>query len=131
MPEQRSSRFSGESLLPEERLRRRADFRRCYERGHRLHGRWVSLYFLERGPESTHTRVGLTVTRRVGGAVVRQKVKRRMREIYRRWDQRRELPAYDIVMHAKPGARSADFIRLSAEIHHLLEPLIRRRSRDG
>ena len=100
MPDQLASRSVGESLGPEERLRRRADFLRCYERGRRRHGRLVIVYALERGQESTHPRLGITVTRKVGGAVVRQQIKRRIREIYRRWNERRQLAPYDILVHA-------------------------------
>jgi ribonuclease P protein component len=69
-------------------------------------------------------RLGITVTRKVGGAVVRHKIKRRIREIYRRWSQRRQLPAYDLLLHAKPRAREADFTALETEIQRLLQQLI-------
>jgi ribonuclease P protein component len=131
MPDQRTFRIVGESLLREERLRRRADFRCCYERGRRLHGRWVTLYVLERGRETALPRLGITVTRKVGGAVVRQKMKRRIREIYRRWNRRRQLPPYDIVVHVKPRAATVDFATLQTEILHLLQPLVQRELQVG
>lgn len=131
MPDQLASRSVGESLGPEERLRRRADFRRCYERGRRRHGRWVTLYVVQRGQEATSPRLGITVTRKVGGAVMRQKIKRRIREIYRRWSLRRQLPPYDIVVHVKPRAAAADFAMLQTEIHLLLQPLIQREREAG
>jgi len=124
MPNRQVSRIHGESLLPEERLRRRADFLRCYERGSRRYGRLVTLHVVERGPEAMGPRLGITVTRKVGGAVVRHKIKRRIREIYRRWSQRRQLPAYDLLLHAKPRAREADFTALETEIQRLLQQLI-------
>ena len=57
-------------------------------------------------------RLGITVTRKVGGAVVRNRVKRRLREIYRRWPDQPQLPALDIVIHAKPSAARATFWRV-------------------
>ena len=126
MPEQQASRSVGESLAPEERLRRRADFLRCYEQGHRRHGRLVTVHVLERGQEAVHPRLGITVTRKVGGAVIRQRIKRQIRETYRRWNQRRHLPPYDILVHVKPAARQADYHQLQTEIHRLLLPLVRR-----
>ena len=125
MPNQQAPRILGESLLPEERLRRRADFLRCYKRGRRQYGQLVTVYFLERGQGEVCTRLGITVTRKVGGAVVRYKIKRRIREIYRRWSQRRELAPYDILVHVKPKARQVDFTALQKEIHRLLRPLTR------
>jgi ribonuclease P protein component len=118
-------------LLPEERLRKRADFLRCYQRGRRHHGRLITLYVVHRGPSAQHARLGITVTRKVGGAVVRQRVKRRLREIYRRWEHRRELPAIDLVVHAKPKVREADFATLRSEMSDLLEPLRQSGHRPG
>ena len=131
MPRQQAPPFVGESLLPEERLRRRADFPRCYERGRRRHGRLVTIHVLERGPDAVGPRLGITVTRKVGGAVVRHRIKRRIREIYRRWNERRHLSPYDILVHVKPAAREADFHLLQTEIHRLLRPLVRRQGQVG
>jgi len=91
----------------------------------------ATLYVLERGQEAKHPRLGITVTRKVGGAVVRQRIRRRIREIYRRWSERRQLAPYDILVHVKPAASQADFITLQTEIHRLLLPLIRRERQAG
>ena len=131
MPNPQASRILGESLLPEERLRRRADFLRCYERGRRQHGRLVTLFVLERGQEAPGPRLGITVTRKVGGAVVRHRIKRRIREIYRRWSQRRQLPPYDLLVHVKPSTKQADFATLETEIQRLLRQLIPGDSQGG
>lgn len=111
-------------MLPEERLRRRADFLRCYEQGRRRHGELATIYIAEREPTATRPRLGITVTRKVGGAVVRHRVKRRIREIYRRWSKRERLAPYDIVVQARPAARGVDFQTLEAEITRLLKPLL-------
>ena len=131
MPSQQVSRGDRESLLPEERLRRRAEFLRCYGQGRRRHGRLVVLHVLQRENEAAHPRLGITVTRKVGGAVVRHKIKRRVREIYRRWGQRQQLPPYDIVIHVKPTASRADFTTLESEMHRLLQTLMSRERQAG
>ena len=125
MPVQRASHASGESLLPKERLRRRAEYQRCYQQGRRRHGPLATLHVIE--PESgvNYPRLGITVTRKVGGAVVRHRIKRQIREIYRRWDERRLLAPYDIVVHVKPAARGAEFVELQREIRRLLRPLLK------
>ena len=51
------------------------------------------------------TRLGVTVSRKIGGAVVRNAVKRRVREAFRR-NRKRLLPGHDFVVIAKPGAGS-------------------------
>ncbi len=131
MPDRRASREAGESLLPEEKLRRRADFLRCYEQGRRRHGPLATVYFLERDPGASHPRLGVTVTRKVGGAAVRHRIKRRIREIYRRWSERSQLPPCDILIHAKPAAREADFQTLRREMLRLLGSLVARDRQAG
>lgn len=114
--------------MPEERLRREAEYRRCYRQGRRRHGALVTLYFAD-NPEG-RARFGITVGRKVGKAVVRQRLKRRVRESVRRWPWRRELPAMDIVIHLKPAAATSEFRDLQQELWSLLSNLARRR-REG
>lgn len=71
-----------------------------------------------------HPRLGITATRKVGSAVVRNRLKRRVREIYRRWDKRSQLPPLDIVLHLRPTASGASFQELEREIRALCRGLI-------
>ncbi len=119
---------TGEALLPHERLLRRGDFLQCYRRGRRRHGSLVTLYFLSAEPERGYTRFGISVSRKVGGAVVRNRIKRRIRECYRRWSKRRKLPAVDLLIHVKPAAAQADFSTLRTEVLRLLGPLASQQS---
>jgi ribonuclease P protein component len=114
-----------ERLLPQERLRRRADYLRCYRTGRRRHGALAILYFVPN--QLGHPRVGITASRKVGPAVVRQRLKRRIREIYRRWHERGQLPPLDLIVHLKPGAGSSDFSAFQAELLRLLGGLVPRR----
>jgi ribonuclease P protein component len=114
-----------ESLLREDRLRRRAEYQRCYEQGRRIGGRLVTLFVVNREPDDSGPRLGVTVTRRVGNAVERHRIKRRVKEIYRRWPQRNRLPPADIVVHLKPEAREADYQTLEKDLIRLLSPLTR------
>lgn len=119
---------TGEALLPHERLRRRRDFLQCYRRGGRRQGSLVTLYFLLVEPERGYSRFGVSVSRKVGGAVVRNRTKRRIRECYRRWSARRRLPAADLLIHVEPPAAQADFSKLKEDILRLLGPLASKRS---
>jgi ribonuclease P protein component len=110
-----------ERLSAEEKIRRRADFQHCYRRGRRRHGAFATLHFVANDLE--RPRLGITVTRKVGPAVVRNRLKRRVREIYRRWSQRPGLPALDIVLHLKPAAREASFEALQQEVRELCRKL--------
>ena len=115
---------TGERLLSAERLRRRADYLRCYRTGRRRHGALAIVYFAPN--QLGHPRLGITASRKVGKAVVRQRLKRRIREIYRRWKDRGTLPPLDLVIHLKVEAGTSNFETLRAELLRLLGSLARR-----
>ncbi|HEY0781284.1 MAG TPA: ribonuclease P protein component [Thermoanaerobaculia bacterium] len=106
-------------------MRRRADYLRCYRTGRRRQGPVAMLYFLPN--QLGHPRIGITASRKVGNAVVRHRLKRRLIEIYRRWSGRASLPAVDIVVHLKVEAKTADYAAYRAEIVRLLGTLRERR----
>jgi ribonuclease P protein component len=103
------------------RLLRRADFTRCYQSGSRRSGASVVLHWVPGG--GAGPRLGITVGRKVGGSVVRHRLKRWVREVYRQWPGRAALPARDLVFHLRPGAASADYAVFRGEIERLLAAL--------
>ena len=102
------------------RLSRARDFDAVYRRGRSVSTRFLVLYTFPRGDddgrgEADAPRLGLTVPRGAGGAVVRNRLKRRLREIWRsRLD--RLTPGHDYVLVVRPGlaeaaeARGADWL---------------------
>lgn len=86
------------------RLTRSADFQRVYRQGKSVAGRNVVLYYFERVSESEDdaSRLGVSVSKKVGGAVVRNQVKRVLKEIFREL-QDRTAPNYDYVIIARHG----------------------------
>jgi len=109
---------TGERLPREHTLRRSADYLRCYRRGRRLRGGLARLHVAAN--DLGHPRLGVTASRKVGKAVVRNRLKRRVREVYRRWPRRAELPGADLVVHLEPAAAGASFDELAAELEGLL-----------
>ena len=66
------------------RILRTAEFRTVYDNGIRLSGPlFVAFCLASKGPGRTSARLGLTVPRAVGKAVVRNRIKRRIREMFR------------------------------------------------
>jgi ribonuclease P protein component len=107
-------------MLPKRhRLLRTRDFARVRRRGRSAGGPLLALYVSQvRGPE---TRVGFSVSKKVGKAVVRNRVRRRMREAVRH-----QLPSIrpglDLVFIARPAAAEAGY----CEICQAVEAALRR-----
>jgi len=99
------------------RLVRRAEFDAVYRNGRRRTSRQFTVFFAPNG--LTETRFGMSVGRTLGGAVVRNRIRRRVREILRL--SRREIPAgWDIVVHPRASVASAEFFTLRGELVGLL-----------
>ena len=87
------------------RLSRSAEFERVYRQGRSKGNRYLVLYAFPRAEDDdAGPRLGLSVSRRVGGAVDRNRVKRVLREAF--WAESERLPATsDYVVVARPDAR--------------------------
>lgn len=95
----------GRSQSARGRLSRSADFDRVYREGRSRGNRFLVLYSFERGEgeDDGSARLGVSVGRRIGRAVQRNRVKRAIREAWR--DLAPELPVgRDYVIVARPGA---------------------------
>ena len=102
------------------RLRNRGEFVAVQKGGRRVAGRFLTL--LAQQNDHGCDRLGIIASRRVGNAVVRNRAKRRMREIFRR------LPAaagctLDVVAIVRTDAARAPFDAVSAEFHSALNKL--------
>jgi ribonuclease P protein component len=84
------------------RLSRSAEFERVYRRGRSTANRWLVLYAFPRGGDD-EPRLGLSVSRRLGGAVERNRVKRLLREAFRA-QAHSAPPGRDFVIVARPDA---------------------------
>ena len=109
----------GEAFPRRLRIAARRDFTATYDAGRRHHGRLVVVFARPRDGEG---RLGVTATRKIGNAVVRNRARRRVREIYRRWHARAPLAAgLDVVVNVTARTASAAFAALDAELSVLLD----------
>ena len=107
-----------ESFPKERRLRRRPEYTAVYDSGRKAQGRYATVFALP--GERPGTRLGVTVTRRVGGSVERNRARRRVREIFRRLRLPQGAPGLQIVVNVHPRAVKAPFAELAAELSRLL-----------
>lgn len=108
-------------FTPQHRIRSKRDFDRVYQGGRKCVRPFLVLHVLAGGqppeapPVDQPPRLGLSVSRRVGGAVVRNRVKRRIREIFRLAAE--HLPAGCLfVVTARPESATATYRQLEADL---------------
>jgi ribonuclease P protein component len=102
----------------EARLVRRGDFDAVYRAGKRRSSSNFTVFF--RANQLPVSRFGFSIKKALGGAVVRNRMRRRMREIVR--CHRMEIPAgWDIVIHPKSSVGRAEFVGLTADLVRLMK----------
>jgi ribonuclease P protein component len=103
-------------------LVRKADFEVVYRGGGRLKSPQFVVFYGANG--RSRSRFGISVKKALGNAVVRNRIRRRIREILRRNGS--EIPwGWDIVMHPRRSVARANFAALEAELVGLLRGLPR------
>ncbi|MBO0857517.1 MAG: ribonuclease P protein component [Chloracidobacterium sp.] len=119
-------------------LRNSQQFRRVYEQGNKIHTPFFSAFFLKN--DLGERRYGITVTRKIGCAVVRNRCKRRLREIVRRHELGQSCypscsgsgfvsgsgsgsgsTGFDLVLNVKSELANADFDRLQESFARLMK----------
>lgn len=69
-------------------------------------------------------RIGFTLSRKVGKSVIRHRYKRRLKEIFRRWPHRENLPKVDIVIHVHPSLARQSYVACERETGKLLQRVL-------
>jgi ribonuclease P protein component len=87
------------------RLSRSRDFDAVYRHGRSVSTRFLVLYWFPREDRDSGSRLGIAVPRKLGGAVTRNQLKRRLREAWRQLPAR--PAACDYVLVARPGLAEA------------------------
>ena len=104
-------------LSRDQRVRRRAEFQQIFERGTRFHGRYFTLLLLpNRQPLS---RLGMVASRKLGGAVERNRAKRLIREMFRQYGAARQGLGLDAVVIPRRELLDAPFPSISADFSSL------------
>jgi len=99
-----------------DRIRRRAEFLQAYEQGQRIHGRLSTLFV--RPNRLSIARLGIAASKKLGGAVQRNRAKRLIREVFRR---NNIVKGYDVVVVPKRELLQANLSTIEAEYRAILE----------
>ena len=109
-----------------ERIRRRAEFQQVYEHGSRVHSRYSTLF--TRPNSLSVGRLGIAATRKLGGAVERNRAKRLIREVFRR---NKIAPGFDVIVVPKRELLNASLNALEEDYRHNLARSLSQGSRLG
>ena len=88
------------------KLKKNYEFKKVYNEGRYYVEKYVVMYIIMNN--SASNRVGFSVSKKVGNSVVRNRVKRLMKEVYRQFADITKL-GYDMVFTARVGSGSADY----------------------
>jgi ribonuclease P protein component len=102
-------------LQRERRLRQRRRFEEVYRRGRTWTNRWLVLKALP--TSEAGTRIGIAAGKALGSAVVRHKVQRRLREVFR---QQSLASGWDLVVIARPPLVQASFGQVTKAVADIL-----------
>lgn len=107
------------ALPPARRIRRRGEFQRVFDVGRRAHGRYLTI--IAAPAPSPDSRIGIVASKKLGGAVVRNRAKRLIREVFR--TQAGPDRASDLVIIPKASALQAHTAEVVSDYHTTLKRL--------
>ncbi|MBN9561113.1 MAG: ribonuclease P protein component [Alphaproteobacteria bacterium] len=106
-------------MNPPERLKRRAEFLRVAAKGRKAPMPGVVLQALARDDDGP-ARIGFTVTRKVGNAVVRNRTRRRLKEAARLLLRQHPVAGVDLVLVGRDKTRARPFVALQEDLRRAL-----------
>lgn len=104
-----------QTFTPAEHIRKRSEFERVYKQGLKASGRFMTLFLLRN--DRPVSRLGIAATRKLGGAVQRNRAKRLAREIYRR---HKPPVGLDLVVIPRREFLDVEFASLEAEYRSIV-----------
>lgn len=106
-------------MKKEFRIKKNEEFSRVFNEGKSVANRQFVIYSLKKEGQN-HFRLGLSVSKRVGNAVTRNRIKRIIREVFHEWkdDLKNE---YDYVVIARKPTATMDYHEMKKSLHHVLK----------
>lgn len=101
------------------RIKKNTEFQLVFKHGKSVANRQFVIYILKKNDQQ-HFRIGLSVSKKIGNAVVRNRVKRLIRETFK--ELKDELPVqYDFVVIARKPTADMNFHQVKSSLIHVLK----------
>ncbi|MBS4534948.1 ribonuclease P protein component [Clostridium sp. D2Q-14] len=100
------------------KLRNNRDFSKVYDKGKSIANKYLVMFYIEN--ELDYNRVGFSTTKKLGNAVIRNRVKRLIKESYR-LNNDKLINGYDIIFLARVRANNASYKEIEKSIINLLK----------
>ncbi|HAR3255271.1 TPA: ribonuclease P protein component [Staphylococcus aureus] len=101
------------------RIKKNADFQRIYKKGHSVANRQFVVYTCN-NKEIDHFRLGISVSKKLGNAVLRNKIKRAIRENFK-VHKSSHILAKDIIVIARQPAKDMTTLQIQNSLEHVLK----------
>ena len=99
-------------------IKKNEEFQNIFDKGHSIYGKYLVVYFLQN--HSDDYRFGFCVGKKIGGAVVRNRIKRLFREAVRQQNQAKFITGWDLVIIARHPVLKASLTEIVTELQYIL-----------
>lgn len=104
-----------------ESLKKNSHFQRVYNNGRSKASKYLVVYWLANKKQYSVNRYGITISKKIGNAVVRNKIKRRIKEILRKWDDNNYIKSgFDIVIITRKPVIDLSYHQIKEDLKRLL-----------
>ena len=106
-------------MKKEYRIKKNEAFQEVFQKGNSFANRQLVLYYKKQDTADAHFRIGLSVSKKLGNAVMRNKIKRYLRQAFHELDEQ-VAPGYDFIVIARQPAKDMTFQELKKSLIHVL-----------
>ena len=108
-------------MKKEYRIKKNDEFQQIFKTGKSFANRQLVIYFVNKLEENeqTHFRVGLSVGKKIGNAVTRNRIKRYLRQSFRELEDK-ILPTLNIIIIARQPTKDMEYVEIKKSLTHLL-----------
>ncbi|MFP7170618.1 ribonuclease P protein component [Terribacillus sp. 7520-G] len=106
-------------MKKEYRIKKNEAFQEVFQKGSSFANRQLVLYYKRQETADTHFRIGLSVSKKLGNAVMRNKIKRYLRQAFHELDEQ-VVQGYDFIVIARQPAKDMTYQELKKSLIHVL-----------